>query len=182
MTTPEYVQRLQHDVERAVPRLLALGESSATRPPGGGWSPREIIGHLVDSASNNHQRFVRARVQDNLIFPGYEQDLWVQAGDYQSAPWNDLVELWRTFNLQIARVMAATPDEVRLRERHEHNFDRIGFEAIPQGQPATLDHLMRDYVTHLEHHLEQVWRTKNEERRTKTGNVERRTGNVERET
>ena len=155
---PAYIERLRTVVEEAAPRLRALGDDSAAKPASGGWSAREIIGHLVDSASNNHQRFVRARVQDNLVFPGYEQDLWVQAGAYQDAPWNDLVELWRTFNLQIARVMAATPDELRLRERLEHNVDRIGFELVPQGQPATLDHLMRDYVAHLQHHLRQIFK------------------------
>lgn len=165
MATLEYAERLRHHVESAAPRLLALGEASATRPANGGWSPREIIGHLVDSASNNHQRFIRARVQNDLVFPGYDQDLWVQAGAYQDAPWQDLVALWRTFNLQIARVMDATPEDLRLRKRLEHNVDRIGFEAIPQGQPATLDHLMRDYVAHLEHHLRQIARLSNAEPR-----------------
>ena len=166
----EYVQRLRRDVEDSSPRLRALGDASATRRADGGWSPREIIGHLVDSASNNHQRFVRGQFQDTLVFPGYAQEDWVRAGQYQDAPWDDLVELWRTFNLQIARVMAATPDDVRCRESLTHNFDRIGFNAIPQGRPATLDHLMRDYVDHLEHHLQQIWRTHNEAPRTKNAN------------
>ena len=159
MTHPEYVQRLRAVVEAATPRLLAMGEGSAAVPPGGGWSPREIIGHLVDSASNNHGRFVRGQFQDDLVFPGYAQEDWVRAGRYRDAPWEDLVTLWRTFNLQIARVMAATPDEIRRRGRMRHNFDRIGFQPVPQGQPATLDHLMRNYVDHLEHHLQQIWRT-----------------------
>jgi len=154
---PDYVERLRVAVGDATPRLLALGEQSAQRPDKGGWSPREIIGHLVDSASNNHQRFIRGQFQDTLVFPGYTQDDWVRAGRYQDAPWDDLVALWRTFNLQIARVMAAMPHEIRLRERMTHNFDQIGFVTIPQGQPATLDHLMRDYVAHLEHHLRQIF-------------------------
>ena len=157
MPTPDYVQRLRRDIDDAVPRLLELGEASATRPSNGGWSPREIIGHLVDSASNNHQRFVRGQFQETLVFPGYAQEDWVRAGQYQDANWEDLVALWRTFNLQIARVMAATPDAIRRRESLTHNFDLIGFDAIPQGQPATLDHLMRDYVAHLEHHLRQIF-------------------------
>ena len=152
-----YVEELKRAVDEATPRLLALGEASARRRPDGGWSPREIIGHLVDSASNNHQRFVRAQLQDDLVFPGYAQEAWVRAGDYQNASWPDLVALWRTFNLQIARVMDAVPDEIRLRERSRHNFDEIGFNPIPRDQPATLDHLMRDYVRHLEHHLAQIF-------------------------
>jgi hypothetical protein len=157
MSQPEYIEQLRHAVEDAMPRLMALGMRSAERPPNGGWSPREIIGHLVDSASNNHQRFVRGQFQETLVFPGYSQDEWVRAGQYQDAPWENLVELWRTFNLQIGRVMAGVPDAIRLRERLAHNFDEIGFETIPQGQPATLDHLMRDYVAHLEHHLRQIF-------------------------
>ena len=157
MAIPEYVQRLRRDVDAAVPRLRALGDASAARPADGKWSPREIVGHLVDSAVNNYQRFVRGQFQDTLVFAGYAQEDWVRAGQYQDAPWDDLTELWRTFNLQIARVMAAMPEDVRRRESLVHNFDQIGFEAIPQGQSATLDHLMRDYVDHLEHHLRQIF-------------------------
>jgi hypothetical protein len=152
-----YIEQLKRAVEEATPRLLALGDASAARRAVNAWSPREIIGHLVDSASNNHQRFVRAQFQDDLVFPGYAQDDWVRAGDYQNASWTDLVTLWRTFNLQIARVMAAVPDDIRLRQQTRHNFDQIGFDAIPRDRPATLDHLMRDYVRHLEHHLAQIF-------------------------
>lgn len=157
MATPDYVQRLRGEVEGATPRLLALGDASAVQPGAGGWSPKEIIGHLVDSAANNHQRFVRGQFQDDLVFAGYAQDDWVRAGAYQEAPWEDLVALWRTFNLQIARVMEAAPEDVRLRPRHVHNLDVIGFVPLASGELATLDRLMRDYVDHLEHHLRQIF-------------------------
>ena len=153
-----YIDELRRAVDEATPRLLALGDASTRRPSPAQWSPREIIGHLVDSASNNHQRFVRGQFQDDLIFPGYAQDDWVRAGRYQDAPWDDLVALWRTFNLQIARVMEGASDHARLRPRLRHNVDQIGFVTIPQGEPATLDHLMRDYVTHLQHHLRLIFR------------------------
>lgn len=152
-----YISDLRRAIDEATPRLLALGDASARRRAPGAWSAREIIGHLVDSASNNHQRFVRGQFQDDLIFAGYAQDAWVAAGRYQDAPWEELVTLWRTFNLQIARVMEGVPEEVRLRPRMRHNLDQIGFATVAQGQPATLDHLMRDYVTHLEHHLRQIF-------------------------
>lgn len=157
MTVPPYVNELRRDVEEATPRLLALGDASRIPRAPGTWSPREVIGHLVDSASNNHQRFVRAQFQDDLIFAGYAQDEWVRAGGYQDAPWEDLVALWRTFNLQIARVMEQVPDTIRQRAASRHNFDRIGFRPLPPGQPATLDFLMEDYVRHLEHHLAQIF-------------------------
>ncbi|MEO8580489.1 MAG: DinB family protein [Gemmatimonadales bacterium] len=73
-----YVAELRHSIDEATPRLQRMTEEQARRSPKPGkWSPSEIIGHLIDSASNNHQRFVRARFQDDLVFPGYEQDAWV---------------------------------------------------------------------------------------------------------
>jgi hypothetical protein len=151
-----YVDELRRAVNDATPKLLALGEKSAVRPAPRKWSPREIIGHLIDSASNNHQRFVRGQLQDDLVFPGYAQDDWVRIGRYQDAPWEDLVALWRTFNLQIARVMEGTPEEVRRRPRARHSFDDIGVPG-PAGEAPTLEHLMRDYVVHLKHHLGQIF-------------------------
>jgi hypothetical protein len=157
MSTRTYIGDLRRAVEDVSPRLLALGDASGTPRAAGKWSAREIIGHLVDSASNNHQRFIRAQFRDDLVFSGYQQDDWVRAGSYQDAPWEDLVALWRTFNLQIARVMEHVPDAIRLREASQHNFDQIGFRPLPAGQPATLDFLMEDYVRHLEHHLRQIF-------------------------
>lgn len=152
----QYVDDLRQAVNDATPRLLALGEQSATRPGPRKWSPREIIGHLVDSASNNHGRFVRGQLQDDLIFPGYAQEDWVRIGRYQDAPWDELVTLWRAFNLQIARVMEGTPAEVRTRPRARHSFDVIGV-PLKDGEAPTLEHVMSDYVVHLKHHLRQIF-------------------------
>jgi hypothetical protein len=157
MSDRSYVAELRRAVSEAAPRLRALGDASARRPGPGLWSPREIIGHLVDSASNNHQRFVRAQFQDDLCFPGYAQDDWVRAGAYQDAPWDELVTLWRTYNLQLARVMEAVAEEIRVRPRTRHNLHEIGFGSVAADRPATLDDLMRDYVRHLEHHLDQIF-------------------------
>jgi hypothetical protein len=153
----DYVRELRDVVERSVPLLLALDDAAtAARPAPGKWSHREIIGHLIDSASNNHQRFVRARFQDDLVFPPYAQDDWVEAQRYQEADWPELVALWRGFNLHLARVMQAVPDDVRFREHTRHNLDRIAWVPVPAGRPATLDYFMRDYVGHLRHHLRQI--------------------------
>ena len=147
---------LRRTVEEATPRLLALGEGSAVPRAAGKWSPRQIIGHLVDSASNNHQRFVRGQLQEDLVFPGYAQNEWVRIGRYQDAPWEELVTLWRTFNLQMVRVMEGTPEEIRRRPRAKHSFEQIGV-PLPPGEPATLEQVMSDYVVHLKHHLKQIF-------------------------
>jgi len=152
---------LANAVEEALPQLRGIeDEASRLHPAAGKWSPREVIGHLIDSASNNHQRFVRAVFQDDLVFAGYEQDRWVAVQQYQDAPWDDLLTLWASFNRHLSRVMAAAPDAVRRRQHLKHNFDRIAFRRVPAGSPATLEYFMEDYVLHLHHHLQQILNTR----------------------
>ena len=154
---PGYVAALRSAIEKSTPLLEKMSdESTRRRPAPGKWSPREIIGHLIDSASNNHQRFVRAQFQDDLVFPGYAQDAWVSTQQYQDAPWDQLLSLWRSFNLHIARVMESVSTENRLRPRSRHNLDEIASKPVPRDQPATLDYFMEDYVWHLQHHLDQI--------------------------
>ena len=154
---PDYARRLVDAVERATPVLAAMVEmDSAVRRAPGKWSPREIVGHLIDSASNNHQRFVRMRERDDLVVDGYDQDAWVAAQRYQDAPWLELVSLWRLYNRQLARVMSATPAADRDRPRTRHNLDQRAFLSVPVEQPTTLGYFMSDYVDHLEHHLRQI--------------------------
>jgi hypothetical protein len=155
---PVYALDLLNTVETTVVRLSAIDdERSSARPAPGKWSPREIIGHLIDSASNNHQRFVRAMFQDDLVFTGYAQDDWVAMQGYQDAPWTDLITLWSSFNRHLARVMMRVPESVRLRMHTRHNLDRLAFRPVPAETPTTLDYLMADYVNHLQHHLLQIF-------------------------
>jgi len=150
---------LREAVASAMPRLLALTEAQASASPAPGkWSPKEVLGHLIDSASNNHQRFVHAQFRDDLVFPGYRQAEWVEAQRYRDAAWPDLVALWRLYNLHLARVIEAAPAEARQRPRARHNLHEIAWRSVPQSEPATLDYFMRDYVGHLEHHLGQIFR------------------------
>ena len=153
-----HAARLHTAVTAAEPRLRAMtGAATAARPAPDKWSPREIIGHLVDSASNNHTRFVLAADKDDLVFDGYAQDDWVSRQRYHEADWSELVTLWATFNRHLARVMDAVPEPLRTRERVEHNFDQIAFRPVAPGAPVTLDWFMEDYVLHLEHHLRQIF-------------------------
>jgi len=157
LAVPQYAARLRTVIDASEPLLVVLPDAQTMRRPAPEkWSPREVIGHLIDSASNNHQRFVRATSQDDLIFPGYEQDRWVELQAYQHAPWTELVSLWAGFNRHLSRVMTAIPDEARTRLRARHNLHEIAWRELPAGEPATLDYFMNDYVDHLEHHLRQV--------------------------
>lgn len=154
---PEYTVELREAIEAGRAILDRMSEDvSMRRPAPGKWSPREIVGHLIDSASNNHQRFVRAQLKDDLEFPGYDQDAWVSVQRYQAASWKDLVALWYYFNLHIARVMESAANDERVRPRARHNLDQIAWRTVPRDQPATLDYFMSDYVGHLKHHLAQL--------------------------
>ena len=157
MDTHEIAARLRERVERAARALHMIPEAEAARRPAPGkWSKKEILGHLVDSAANNHQRFVRARFQDDLVFAGYEQDDWVCTERWQERPWIEIVELWRLFNLHIAHVIETTPREVAEREHTRHSLHKIAWKTVPEGSPATLAYFMADYVGHLKHHLTQA--------------------------
>ena len=129
------------------PRLRAKGEDWSARPWGAGkWTPREVIGHLIDSALNNYQRVVRAQQDDELQFPGYQQEHWVRAGGYARRAFADLVDLWLALNRQLAHAMAAVPA----------SREGTRWRAGDSGAPVTLAWVARDYVNHLEHHLRQV--------------------------
>lgn len=148
---------LLRTVEEASESLLAFSEEeSARRPAPGRWSPKEVVGHLVDSASNNHVRFVEAQFRDGLVFPGYEQRAWVAAQRYQETSWASLVELWRDLNRHLARVIDAVPADVRERPRQRHNLDQIAWRTVPKDKEVTLGYFMADYLLHLKHHLGQI--------------------------
>jgi DinB superfamily len=153
----DVVEDFERTVEEGARRLLLLGEEgSGRRPEGGGWTAKETVGHLIDSAANNHQRFVRAQYRADLVCEGYEQDEWVAAQHYTEAPWARLVELWRLYNLHLAHVVGRAPEGELRRPRHPHSLDRIAFRPLEARAPATLEYLIRDYVEHLKHHLSQL--------------------------
>jgi hypothetical protein len=155
MSTPG--NDLRQAVEEAVPRLRAMDEAAASTPRAHGkWSPKEVMGHLIDSATNNHGRFIRAQLQESMRFEGYAQDDWVNVQRYSEDDWDTLIDLWQALNLHLARVMDRSSTAARMRPRNEHNLDAVSFNAPSTDAPMTLDRFMTDYVEHLKHHLRQV--------------------------
>jgi hypothetical protein len=124
---------------------LVSAEESKTPILAGGWSRRQVIGHLIDSASNNHQRFVRASLQTSLDFPAYDQNGWARVQAPEEADLSLLVGLWANYNRYLAHVIAHLPPaklEVPIR--------------IGQSEPVTLKFLAEDYLHHMVHHLGQI--------------------------
>jgi len=154
----DFLQEFQQTVETEAQHLLSLSsQSTQESPDDGGWTRKEILGHLIDSAANNHQRFVRAQFNSDLVFPGYEQDKWVSVQRYKDANWSQLVQLWKHYNLHLLHLVSHIPASVLTVKRTEHNLDQIAWQSVDKNEPATLEYFIRDYVGHLKHHLRQIF-------------------------
>jgi hypothetical protein len=142
----ELASALRAEVARAAAVLADFTEAEATRSRGPGkWVKKQILGHLCDSAANNHQRFVRAQFASPFHWPGYEQEAWVEVQRYASRPWQELLDLWVALNRHLAAVIESVP------------ADRLATPCrIGTGEPAPLEWWMRDYLRHLKHHLAQL--------------------------
>ena len=151
MTTPAtpaaIAATLRATVDESLPFLSSADDIRTTQRAGAGtWSPREVLGHLIDSASTNHRRFVLAQSPGLSRFDGYEQNAWVERQRYHEVPWPDLVALWSAYNRHLAHVIAVTPEAALLHA-----------SMSPDGQQSlTLGFVMEDYVHHMRHHLEQL--------------------------
>lgn len=142
----ELAVAVRSEVEQAAERFRSWSEADARNARGEGkWMKKEILGHLIDSAFNNHQRFVRAQLASAYVGPGYEQQVWVAVHGYRERPWRELVELWVAANRHVAAVIERVPAA------------KLATPCtIGDDQPATLEFVMKDYLRHMKHHLEQI--------------------------
>lgn len=147
MTPADIAAELCIAIEEAQTVFAEIDEARSAHPPQPGkWCAREVVGHLIDSACNNHRRFVLGRSPDLRRFDGYQQDDWVERQRYREASWRDLVELWGAYNRHLAHVIGATPAGA---------LQHRALSPDANGE-VTLGFLMEDYVRHLRHHLEQI--------------------------
>lgn len=141
-------EEIRSIVERETGWLLSLPpEVTVARANAQGRTIRQILGHLVDSAGNNHQRIVRLQYNDPLEFPDYTQhnDLWISLQDYGSVPWEELVLLWKYYMRHIAHIIS------RIREDALENA-----WADFTGATVTLRAMAEGYASHLELHLAEI--------------------------
>ena len=142
----ESVARDLQSVLKIADRLRQLKDAEASvRPAPGKWSKKEILGHLIDSAANNQQRFVRLQLTSRLDLPGYDGDEWVRVQRYQDRSWSEIIDLWQIYNTQLAAVI-----------RHVDSKALRNVWHTPDGKDLDLEFLIRDYVVHLRHHLDQI--------------------------
>lgn len=113
----------------------------------GKWTRKQVLGHLIDSAATNHQRFVRGQLAEHVVFPGYHADDWVRVQHYHELSWTHLLGLWHLYNQHLLLVARQIPAD---RLTHVVQVAAGGFEA-------PLDWWVTDYVRHLRHHLDQIF-------------------------
>ncbi len=140
--------QLSRLIERELPSLRALTDAQAAIPRAAGkWSAKEELGHLIDSAANNHIRFAGGAIQPEFRGSGYAQDDWVRVHGYRNMQWEVIVDFWFRYNTLLAVLVDGIPDD-RLQIRC----------AIGSNPPVTLGFLIEDYGVHMQHHIDQLLR------------------------
>jgi hypothetical protein len=139
-------KRLEHLLLEMGSRLHRISEERSThRPAPGKWSKKEELGHLIDSAANNHQRFVRMQIDNAIPLLQYQQAEWVSLQHYHSMSWAAIVRFWEVYNAHLLHVM---------RHIDETKLGNTG--TFPEYGTQTLQFILDDYVVHMEHHLKSI--------------------------
>ena len=137
---------LAETIERELPSLRTLTEERASmaRAPGK-WSAKEELGHLIDSAANNHIRFVRGAIEAEFRGPGYSQNDWVRLHGYSNMQWETIINLWFQYNTLLVGLVDRIPE------------DRLEALCFIGTSPAvTLRFVIEDYILHMQHHIDQL--------------------------
>ncbi|MEY4893868.1 MAG: hypothetical protein RL751_678 [Bacteroidota bacterium] len=138
------LNRLEYIINLTPKMLTEISEENmSTKPSPTKWSKKEIIGHLIDSATNNHQRFVRGQFE-NIPEISYDQNNWNEFSFYNQIDSKQIISFWTIYNKQIIEIIKRIP-----KENLEKQI-KIGNNIL------TLEFLIIDYVEHLEHHLKQI--------------------------
>ena len=142
----DIAQQLKEFIGVIGPQLSKINEDDlALKPSINEWSKKEILGHLIDSAANNHQRFVRTVHRVAEQFPTYDQNKWVAIQHYNDIPWSALIAFWVAYNNHLSHVIECIPHEAI------SSPCNIGKE-----ETVRLDYVIKDYLRHLNHHIDDI--------------------------
>lgn len=126
--------------------LETMTEDEAREPArDGGWLKKEVLGHLLDSAANNHMRFMLAALNGHYEGPFYDQEAWVRLNGYRDCSWATLLHQWIGRNTALAQIVLNIPETAL-----SHPC------TVGDHAPVTLEFLITDYLDHLEHHVVQI--------------------------
>lgn len=140
----EAIEQLSYIVEKVPNLLIGIGEEKmAEKLTPNKWSKKEIIGHLIDSATNNHQRFIRGQFE-NIPEIRYDQNKWNEYSFYQQMDSHQIIQFWSIYNKQLIEIIQRIPVE---------NLQK----QVKVGEDLyTIESLIIGYIEHLEYHLKQV--------------------------
>jgi hypothetical protein len=137
---------LQQTIDTELIHLRRLtDEQAAQRPENRGWSPKQELGHLIDSSVNNHVRFVLGATQPAMQGPTYAQDAWVDLLGYAEMPWDGIIDQWYQRNRLLVWLIGRIPGGKL------QTLCTVGCSA-----PVTLRFLIEDYILHMQHHIDQL--------------------------
>jgi hypothetical protein len=143
--TKESISRLQFLIDTIPSLLTEIEEMKFSEKQNlEKWSKKEILGHLIDSATNNHQRFVRCQFE-NIPKIVYDQNNWNKFNFYQQIDKSQIIEFWTIYNKQLVQLIKNISNENLLKEC-----------KTSDDKNYTIEYLISDYVEHLEHHLQQI--------------------------
>lgn len=108
------------------------------------WSLKEIISHLIDSASNNHQRIIRLQLKNNLDFPDYKKDEWLSVSKPEHLSYKTLLNMFYYYNQLLSHLIA------NISEDSLNNCWNIEWDG---SNSITLEDLIKHYLEHLEIHI-----------------------------
>jgi len=142
----ELAKKFRAELDTLLAVLLGLAPELAGTPwRAGGWTRKQIVGHLLDSAANNRQRFVRAATDGSYAGPKYAQDAWVAAHGYAEQEWETLLRWWQAEHEILAAIVDNIPE------------DRLSAECVVgDNAPVTLRFLIEDYLDHQRWHFAQL--------------------------
>jgi hypothetical protein len=149
------IERMQALCDEIPALLLTIDEAAFSHKPAPGkWSKKEIIGHLIDSAANNHHRFVRGQF-DDVPRITYDQDAWNAHNYYQQMDGRHVITFWEHYNRHLLEIIRHIPEHL-LSRRVETGGESFFVGDAPPGPAPTIAFLIEDYVAHMEYHLRQI--------------------------
>ncbi len=137
--------------EKWEPKLASLNnETISDRRNSQNRTIKQILGHLVDSASNNTHRIVHFHYQTSpLIFPNYatfgNNDRWIEIQNYQNEDWINLIQLWKYSMLHICHLIQNVDDK---------KLNNVWISG--SDKKITLKSMILDFPRHLKFHLSEI--------------------------
>lgn len=143
----EIISGIKKNLNEVPGKFLKLPDDDVSvHPVPGKWSKKQILGHLCDSALNNYSRFIRVQYEtEPFDIQRYKQDEWVKSNDYQNESKDEIIFLWTILNRRIVKIISGIP-EYKLKMKCDTG----------EGNFQTLDFIIRDYLSHMNHHLNQI--------------------------